>query len=153
MDFFQTCVSFRWLRKNASWLIQVSIDTKVMCGGADQSSSLFHVVYQTNPLYWRIHGCLITKYSSSTNSGETLSGRVATAHWSTRGMTGGCTKEWRLPAVLSLIARSLGPTWGPSGADRTQVGPMLAPGTLLSGKFIRFIGLFCSQRNQRAESI
>ena len=26
-----------------------------------------------------------------------------------------------------------GPTWGPSGADRTQVGPMLAPWTLLSG--------------------
>ena len=26
-----------------------------------------------------------------------------------------------------------GPTWGPSGADRTQVSPMLAPWTLLSG--------------------
>ena len=26
-----------------------------------------------------------------------------------------------------------GPTWGPSGADSTQVGPMLAPWTLLSG--------------------
>ena len=32
------------------------------------------------------------------------------------------------------IARFMGPTWGPSGADRTQVGPMLAPKTLLSGK-------------------
>ena len=32
-----------------------------------------------------------------------------------------------------LIARLMGPTWGPSGADRTQVGPMLAPRTLLSG--------------------
>ena len=28
---------------------------------------------------------------------------------------------------LSLIARFMGQTWGPSGADRTQVGPMLAP--------------------------
>ena len=28
-----------------------------------------------------------------------------------------------------------GPTWGPSGADRTQVGAMLAPWTLLSGYF------------------
>ena len=27
----------------------------------------------------------------------------------------------------------MGPTWGPSGADRTQVGPMFAPRTLLSG--------------------
>ena len=35
--------------------------------------------------------------------------------------------------VPSLIARFIGPTWGPSGADRTQLGPMLAPWTLLSG--------------------
>ena len=27
----------------------------------------------------------------------------------------------------TLIARFMGPTWVPSGADRTQVGPMLAP--------------------------
>ena len=32
-----------------------------------------------------------------------------------------------------LITRLMGPTWGPSGADRTQVGPMLAPWALLSG--------------------
>ena len=33
----------------------------------------------------------------------------------------------------TLIARFMGPTRGPHGADRTQVGPMLAPWTLLSG--------------------
>ena len=33
----------------------------------------------------------------------------------------------------SLIAKFMGPTWGPSGADRTQADPMLAPWTLLSG--------------------
>ena len=31
------------------------------------------------------------------------------------------------------IATFIGPIWCPSGADRTQVGPMLAPWTLLSG--------------------
>ena len=31
------------------------------------------------------------------------------------------------------IAKFMGQTWGPSGANRTQVGPMLAPWTLLSG--------------------
>ena len=36
----------------------------------------------------------------------------------------------------SLIARLMGPTWGPSGADRTQVGPMLAPWTLKSGLLV-----------------
>ena len=34
---------------------------------------------------------------------------------------------------ITLISRFMGPTWGPSGADRTQVGPILAPWTLLSG--------------------
>ena len=35
--------------------------------------------------------------------------------------------------VPSLIARFMRPTWGPSGADRSQVGPILAPWTSLSG--------------------
>ena len=36
-------------------------------------------------------------------------------------------------SVLSQMARFMGPTWCQFGADRTQVGPMLAPWTLLSG--------------------
>ena len=35
-------------------------------------------------------------------------------------------------SLTSLIARFMGPTWGPYGADRTLVGPMLTPWTLLS---------------------
>ena len=35
-----------------------------------------------------------------------------------------------------LKKRYMGPTWGPPGADRTQVGPMLAPWILLSGTCI-----------------
>ena len=33
------------------------------------------------------------------------------------------------------IARFIGPTWGPPGSCRPQMGPMLAPWTLLSGKW------------------
>ena len=36
------------------------------------------------------------------------------------------------PIISPLIARFMGPTWGPSGADRFQMGPILAPRTLLS---------------------
>ena len=32
----------------------------------------------------------------------------------------------------------MGPTWGPSGADRTQVGPMFVPWTLLSGDITQY---------------
>ena len=39
----------------------------------------------------------------------------------------------------ALVARFMGPTWGPSGADRTQVGPMLAPWTLLSGNLFAWL--------------
>ena len=35
--------------------------------------------------------------------------------------------------VVVLKAMFMGPTWGPSGTDRTQMGPMLAPWTLVSG--------------------
>ena len=39
----------------------------------------------------------------------------------------------KLNALTGSIARFMGSTWGPSGADRTHVGPMLASRTLLSG--------------------
>ena len=35
-----------------------------------------------------------------------------------------------------LIARFMGPTWGPSGPCRSQMGPMLAPWTLLSAHYL-----------------
>ena len=40
--------------------------------------------------------------------------------------------QWNI--LPTLIARFMGPTWDPAGADRAQVGPMLAPWTLLSGE-------------------
>ena len=46
-----------------------------------------------------------------------------------------CEATW---LVQTLIAWFIWPTWGPSVADRTQVGPMLAPWTLLSGRFEYF---------------
>ena len=49
-------------------------------------------------------------------------------------MQGNCEKVYSDPP---LIARFMGPTYGPSGADRTQVGPMLTPWTLLSGRSYR----------------
>ena len=41
-------------------------------------------------------------------------------------------------SLPSQITRFMRPTWGPAGADRTQVGPMLAPWTLLSGMLFDF---------------
>ena len=45
---------------------------------------------------------------------------------------------YKLSAYMELveaaqIAKFMGPTWGPPGSCRPQMGPMLAPWTLLSG--------------------
>ena len=48
--------------------------------------------------------------------------------------------------TISLIARFMETTWGPSGADRTQVGPMLAPWTLLSGMPLTYKIPLCPTR-------
>ena len=43
---------------------------------------------------------------------------------------------WQAKAMLwegSQIAKFMGPTWDPPGSCRPQIGPMLAPWTLLSG--------------------
>ena len=37
------------------------------------------------------------------------------------------------PVVYSQITKFMGPTWGPPGSCRPQMGPMLAPWTLLAG--------------------
>ena len=42
------------------------------------------------------------------------------------------------PLMITQIAKFMGPTWGPPGSCRTQMGPMLAPWTLLSGKSTLF---------------
>ena len=42
---------------------------------------------------------------------------------------------WTTNVISSItqIAKFMGPTWGPPGSCRPQMGPMLAPWTLLSG--------------------
>ena len=42
------------------------------------------------------------------------------------------THRYTTYITISLITKFMGPTRGPYGADRTQMGPMLAPWTLLS---------------------
>ena len=67
------------------------------------------------------------------------SGLVPASVWCMKWFPQGSWSHFRPHQTVSraatLIARFLGPIWGPSGADRTQVGPMLTPWTLLSGSF------------------
>ena len=46
----------------------------------------------------------------------------------------------------TLIASFMGPIWGPSGAHRTQVGPMLAHDLCCLGSFYQFNTTFINRR-------
>ena len=48
-----------------------------------------------------------------------------------------------LKSLVAQIARFMGPTWGPPGSCRPQLGPMLAPWTLLSGRFVSRYSVCC----------
>ena len=53
-----------------------------------------------------------------------------------------------LKVIISQIAKFIGPTWGPPGSCRPQMGPMLASWTLLSGMFhYRHDKMISCQRN------
>ena len=52
------------------------------------------------------------------------------------------SSQWIINIFITQIARFTGPTWGPSGADRTQVGPRLVPWTLLSRNYNKNILTF-----------
>ena len=45
------------------------------------------------------------------------------------------TLKYGFTSLPPQIARFMGPTWGPPGSCRPQMGPMLAPWTLLSGTY------------------
>ena len=89
---------------------------------------------------WKIFNCrsrLTTKNSSKFHLTD-LSDGSTSQEWrgqssSYKQITGGPLHCEQGSKRAFLIARFMGPTWGPSGADRSQVGPMLAPWTLLSG--------------------
>ena len=49
------------------------------------------------------------------------------------GLSSTLSLYWVIRENISQIAKFIGPTWGPSGSCRPQMGPMLAPWTLLSG--------------------
>ena len=64
-----------------------------------------------------------------------MTGRNATevGEWQAFGVFKILLEQVDISSMAPLIAKFMGPTWDPSGADRTQVGPTLAPWTLLSG--------------------
>ena len=66
----------------------------------------------------------LMKSGASLHDGDTLPQHIRKGEF---------TRVLFLCVCCSQIARFMGPTWGPYGSCRPQMGPMLAPWTLLSG--------------------
>ena len=64
---------------------------------------------------------------------DTTGPSLSQSDWTGHGHDQSHNVHWRGCERAPLIPRFMGPTWGPSGTDRTQLGPMLAPWILLSG--------------------
>ena len=89
-----------------------------------------YFVLSLSMLIWE-HYTVITELTIST-IGSSNSNNGAIPHEGYGSMTMPCA--WIFNNKATLIARFMGPTWGPPGANRTLVGPILAPLSLLSGK-------------------
>ena len=49
--------------------------------------------------------------------------------------------RWVTTCLSPLIAKFMGPTWGPSGADRIQVGPCWPQELCYLGRFCQWLGM------------
>ena len=78
-------------------------------------------------VFWFIVGLLVKLTISQRWFIWWLCAENATSHWPNR------TDIDQGFDTISQIARFMGSTWGPPGLCRPQLGPMLAPRTLLSG--------------------
>ena len=85
-----------------------------------------HLIYSTAPRLSEVRGVICEFKIRACDLGQCSDTWNIFQYWIVLGPR---LTVWQL---LSLIARFMGPTWGPSGADRTQMGPMFAPWISLS---------------------
>ena len=98
--------------------------------------SMMHLVN-----FWRNHGRLHAWVSPCRKIGEKHICLQVTAIWrhSFNSLRPSDALTWHGSGITlangmpSQIAKFMGPTWGPHGSCRSQMGPMWAPWTLLSG--------------------
>ena len=81
--------------------------------------------------FYHTHENTVSKMVQESRYSRSCKDRKCMLWENTNGVAGA---EWEEP----LIAKLTGPPWGPSGADRTQMGPMVVTWTLLSGTISGF---------------
>ena len=91
-------------------------------------------------LYWRLLGNTLSTLQTFISALITCLWRFTKRcqsrhyfHWRAAGDDMITWMPQNTVQTITLIASFMGPTWGPPEADRTQVGPLLATRTLLSG--------------------
>ena len=101
----------------------------------NQNYPTFNPKYQLSAWHSAINNILSTFLSANGICSYAVEATVNREYNRNPGKTATAGMRHYAAGCLStpLMARFMGPTWCPSGADRTQLGPMLAPWTLLSG--------------------
>ena len=90
-----------------------------------------------------INGLIMSNFSCHVRNTMMYVLSWQTVYAVTRGLLNALTVHHSSPCIIlnvslnramtSQIAKLMGPTWGPPGSCQPQMGPMLAPWTLLSG--------------------
>ena len=105
------------------------------CDYIINSCSLMQYIYQHSSKLLHMHWTYFTIWITSLAHGQDMIKITKPERWAHfLGYTG--VTFWKDVAgflLISLIARFMGPTWGPPGSCQPRVDPMLAPWTLLSG--------------------
>ena len=92
--------------------------------------------------YWKLFPSVKLKYTSNGMDNGLVPNMREAIIWTSDGIAYGRRFPSLNLAELAFwlhpqIAKFKGPTWGPTGSCRPQVGPMLAPRTLLLGSLYR----------------
>ena len=127
------------------WLVNNSHDRDEEESGCNFTTRIMSNLYDTSPIWWMEAGTPLFLLISSiariklfnilyvlSRGCVIIQDCVAFTKTEECFMSFKSWLEFCVEWVASLIARFMGPTWGPSGSGRTQVDPMLATWTLLS---------------------
>ena len=138
-------------KRHGVWNGRPNMRIVTLCQKSHSLSELTGNLTWTRSLTWHYH-----EYYSKTKITETHLISGLNRDLISYGVVAWCmrrsftTRQWRTcdittnprhrrwvtcPIQVTQIAKFMGPTWGPPGSYRPQMGPMLAPWTLVAGKF------------------
>ena len=133
--------NMKWRDNTLAWMLGLSISS--MCQVDDILINFSLSCWHANrvPYNWLCVDMATSGYGNTFCITGPLCGESTTYLRSPTQSASGPLMILLLLAWTTQIAKFMGPTWGPPGSCRPQMGPMFAPWTLLSGFMIASLQL------------